>query len=755
MTRSAAKHRAWMIPLIAAWAVVATLSGLQAALWGWGGLIWGTTLPGPDAYPEVRWMFGIEFDPAEAAIVAGDVLVAVDGRDLRGLAPWEQGGVLYPVGEGRLWEWSRYRDAALADQTRTFEYLRDGESRSVRGSYGGDPYSGFLWFVAMAWGLVGAFVGLRAPDSRSARATLVLAVFIGFFFSRFYFGVDALLLANSMIIAVGATGVGALFLRWALVMPDEAAPRARWPYWLVWLIAPVAFSAAILWLTGVALGHEVERARLNDAAAVLVVLATPAILIRNYRVSGPVGRRQLKWLVLAFLVWGLAESVQYVAQFLWWELRASTVLMPFRLMALTLLPIAIGVAILRFNLFDIDRVLSATTAFGIAAAVPLLAAALAVSFGGAAVGSALGVADATGQLVVLAVAGALMVPTQRVARPWVERALFRERVALAQGFDELVADLAAVDSRRGLWQTVGQRLEELLHPDSLVVYARGGSGFARAYSSGGSAGEGQERALVEALAARSTPLARARGGRRRRVPISAFERAALETLRAEVVLPLRRRGGLEAFVSLGAKRSGDVYTETDLALLGSLADKASLKLAEFEEEPAQERHLAAIVSADVVGYSRHMSLDERATIETIAARRELVDRIAREHHGRMVDFVGDSFLAEFPSALDATGCALEIQRAVDEENGSLPEERRMLFRLGVHVGDVTARGGRIYGDGVNVAARLEALAEPGGICVSAVVHEEVAGKVRATHEDLGEREVKNIPRPIRVYRLRR
>jgi class 3 adenylate cyclase len=119
------------------------------------------------------------------------------------------------------------------------------------------------------------------------------------------------------------------------------------------------------------------------------------------------------------------------------------------------------------------------------------------------------------------------------------------------------------------------------------------------------------------------------------------------------------------------------------------------------------------------------------------------------------DFVGDSFLAEFPSALDATGCALEIQRAVDEENRALPEERRMLFRLGVHVGDVTARGGRIYGDGVNVAARLEALAEPGGICVSAVVHEEVEGKVRATHEDLGEREVKNIPRPIRVYRLRR
>ncbi len=108
------------------------------------------------------------------------------------------------------------------------------------------------------------------------------------------------------------------------------------------------------------------------------------------------------------------------------------------------------------------------------------------------------------------------------------------------------------------------------------------------------------------------------------------------------MLPLRRRGTLDAFVSIGAKRSGDVYTETDLALLGSIAGQASLKLADFEEEATVERHLAAIVSADVVAYSRHMSLDEQGTIETIAARRELVDRIASEHHGRMVDFVGDT-----------------------------------------------------------------------------------------------------------------
>jgi class 3 adenylate cyclase len=326
-------------------------------------------------------------------------------------------------------------------------------------------------------------------------------------------------------------------------------------------------------------------------------------------------------------------------------------------------------------------------------------------------------------------------------------------VALLEGFDALVTELTAAESRRSLLSQVGEQLEELLHPESMSVYASSAGSFAPVFSAGEARGVGDERSLADALETRSTPLARTRGGVRRAESINPFEWAALETLEAEVVLPLRRRGALDAFISLGRKRSGDVYTSTDLAVLGSLADKASLKLSEFEEETVDERHLAAIVSADVVGYSRLMSRDEQATINTLASRRDLVERLTQEHHGRVVDFVGDNFLAEFPSALDAAGCAIQIQRTVALENQTLAAEHRMEFRIGVHLGDVTVRGDRIYGDGVNVAARLEALAEPGGIWLSAAVRDQVRNRVDLDLQDMGEQIVKNLPEPVHAYAI--
>ncbi len=167
-----------------------------------------------------------------------------------------------------------------------------------------------------------------------------------------------------------------------------------------------------------------------------------------------------------------------------------------------------------------------------------------------------------------------------------------------------------------------------------------------------------------------------------------------------------------------------------------------------------ERRLTAILSADVVGYSRLMAEDEEATLRTLTAYREQLGVLVRQHRGRVVDTAGDNLLAEFPSALDATRCALEIQRVVRARNLSLPAERRMEFRIGIHLGDVMAEGERIYGDGVNIAARLESLAEAGGVCISAAVHEQVHSKLELRSEDLGEREVKNIPQPVRVYRVR-
>jgi TolB-like protein/class 3 adenylate cyclase len=171
-------------------------------------------------------------------------------------------------------------------------------------------------------------------------------------------------------------------------------------------------------------------------------------------------------------------------------------------------------------------------------------------------------------------------------------------------------------------------------------------------------------------------------------------------------------------------------------------------------DPANiERKLAAIFSADVAGYSRLMAEDEVATLQGLTAERELMTDLVRRYHGRVVDSPGDNLLAEFPSALDATRCAVEVQRALRQRNADLPPNRRMELRIGIHLGDVIVEGERIYGDGVNIAARLERLAAPGGICISRTVHEQVSKKLDVGYEDLGDQQVKNIPAPVRVLRV--
>src|SRR5215471_9524901 len=166
------------------------------------------------------------------------------------------------------------------------------------------------------------------------------------------------------------------------------------------------------------------------------------------------------------------------------------------------------------------------------------------------------------------------------------------------------------------------------------------------------------------------------------------------------------------------------------------------------------RRLAAVLAADVAGYSRLMGADEEATHERLKAHLgELVNPKIKEHRGRIVKNTGDGFLAEFQSVVDAVRCAAEIQRGMADRETEVPEERRIRFRVGINLGDVIAEEQDIFGDGVNVAARLEAIAEPGGICVSRVVRDQVRDKVDFAFEDMGEHQVKNIARPVRVYRI--
>jgi TolB-like protein/class 3 adenylate cyclase len=168
-----------------------------------------------------------------------------------------------------------------------------------------------------------------------------------------------------------------------------------------------------------------------------------------------------------------------------------------------------------------------------------------------------------------------------------------------------------------------------------------------------------------------------------------------------------------------------------------------------------ERRLTAILAADVAGYSRLMGIDEEGTLARLKAhRRELIDPKITKHHGRIVKTTGDGLLVEFTSVVDAARCVVEVQRAMVERNVTVPQEKRIEFRVGISVGDIIIDGGDIFGNGVNVAARLEGLAEPGGICVSGRVQEDTKDKLDVTFEDAGEQQLKNITRSVRVYRVR-
>jgi len=170
-------------------------------------------------------------------------------------------------------------------------------------------------------------------------------------------------------------------------------------------------------------------------------------------------------------------------------------------------------------------------------------------------------------------------------------------------------------------------------------------------------------------------------------------------------------------------------------------------------EEGFKRKLAAILSADVVEYSRLMREDEKATIQSLTAYREVMTKLIKQHHGRVVDTVGDNLLAEFASAVDAVQGAAAVQKEITASNAQLPENRKMIFRIGINLGDLVVEGDRIYGDGVNIAARLEALADPGGICISKTVHEQIEDKLPLGFEYLGEKTVKNTVKPIRAYRV--
>ena len=171
------------------------------------------------------------------------------------------------------------------------------------------------------------------------------------------------------------------------------------------------------------------------------------------------------------------------------------------------------------------------------------------------------------------------------------------------------------------------------------------------------------------------------------------------------------------------------------------------------EKQKVQRKLSAILSADVKGYSVLLTEDEAHTIGTLKSHRQIFSSLISEHSGRVMDSPGDNILAEFRSVVDAVNCAAKIQKKLEQENSKFVEDKKVQFRIGVNIGDVVQDGDRIYGNGVNVAARIEGLAESGGICISRNAYSHVRDKLELGYEYFGEHSVKNIKRPVRVYKV--
>src|SRR5262245_60175156 len=177
------------------------------------------------------------------------------------------------------------------------------------------------------------------------------------------------------------------------------------------------------------------------------------------------------------------------------------------------------------------------------------------------------------------------------------------------------------------------------------------------------------------------------------------------------------------------------------------------KFASQHAGPTMKRKIAAILAADVAGYSKLVAEDEEETLRRLAAYRAVFDDFIARGSGRVFNTAGDAILAEFPSAVEAVRCAIDVQESLRTRNLAYPPSRQMSFRIGITIGDVVERDGDLLGDGVNIAARLEGLAKPGGLCVSRTVYEQVANKMSVRFADIGEQEVKNIPAPVHAYTL--
>ncbi len=742
MSRLAPLDKALVLILVPLWILCFAL-GVRTQVRGGGVAGVGLSVENTDSYPTLTGEFSgfiHRADPlAVAGLHAGDRLIRMGDADLRGVGT--SGGFLIRS----LEEGGQGLRVPLV-------FERDRERRET--SLDLVPMSGIRGHLTASFALAASalFLLLRGRPTPTVRAWFYFGMCWAFMTAPFagsrleFFAFFGIWLVTSFLYFPA-------LIHFLLRFPDDRAPESqRHPIW-PWFLG-VSFSLFLFLQFTV-------RMRIGDvgflATGALGAAAALVVGTRKYRGTDRVARRQMKWALfgvwcsgLPFLISGAASALD---PRLAWLFVAS-------LWAVPLAPLSLVISVVRFNLFDIDRLLSATASYNILL-VLLVGLGLAVVPRIAEATSAfVGIDPGTGQVALSLVLAAVVIPAHGRLRPQIDRVFFKERYALDHGIAELLPTLSACSDTRELTERVGSGLQRLLRPEACVVYAGGEQSYTPVFVEGRAVPPAfeTESPLIGTLRGSNTPFSLSDVGRRPdETALGPFDRAALETLQAEVVVPVRQGDALAAFVCLGPKRSGDVYTSTDLSLLAAVAATISHQLQRFDQDEViregremQEslrRYVPGAVVEQLVGRGELTSGERDVSVlfvdirgytsfsesrgaeeifSTVNRYTEAVSQIVQRHAGSVVEFNGDGMMAVFGAPRQLAHkerAAVEAGREIVEAVAALTLEdasggpTKLSVGVGIatgeaFVGNIQAVDRMIWsaiGNTTNLAARLQGL----------------------------------------------
>jgi class 3 adenylate cyclase len=692
---------------------------------------------GPDDYPTlIGFWGGVPREGPWGGLEVGDRLLKVGQADLRGV---------WPVGF-----FARVYKETDASLHRPLVFMRAGLRHKTVLSLKADP---FPW----VWAIINvSFVGLaillilRRPNSRLIRSLFLTTMVLSFGLIPFSPGALALTYLWAGFVFVSGLVVLPLGLRLAYLFPEDARlVNARLPKW-PWVFA-IAGPIWCGWMFGMAPALLAYAALCVDLAFLIAYLGWGTY---RFLRANPIARRQFKWV---FFGGYLALVPIFATEVLVFVRPSLGPLRELSLLLYVIIPLCIVIAIVRFNLYDIDRLIGATAAYTIVSIIVIAAAIIMVPRVSQAASTAWGLDPTTGQFVMALLLAALVVPTSRYLRPQIERVFFAERYALERGVENLLHEISTCGAPQELLTLVGERLNSYLRPESCIVYGRSGEIYVPLFFRGRAVAPtiNAGTALATMLQSETRSLEVERWLRRGALALSSSDRAVLDSLGVAVLVPMHRGHMLEAFVCLGQKRSGDIYTATDLTLLTAVAARVSGELRRFDEaEVAREVRLmsdslrryvpeqiaAQVVSGqnlearesevsvlfvDIRGYTSYAEGKPAAEVfSTVNRYTETVSRVVSVHGGTVVEFNGDGMMAVFgaPAPLAhkeraAVTAGREIVSSVRSLALGAHHEQPLEVGVGIatgkaFVGNIQSIDRLIWsaiGDTSNLAARLQGL----------------------------------------------